>query len=196
MPSSSQVLLFDDLSGNPARSISDILRQHAAGVRVGADSLSGTSIGARGEIEVWNNKFQTHYDGESLSDWGGRGLYILSTPLMGDMQTAEVVLGPSARSSAIGFYIGWNDLAFDADVLSGGIVLFNEADRPNDSPGTTMAFIGDYVFPLGWNGLQRQLSGSANYRSTISGRILSTVTDAAHRQPPAARRLRFYPIKA
>jgi len=88
---------------------------------------------------------------------------------------SAVINGPSASGTGIDFALmtapadslelslnlGWNDLTMDDDVLSGGVVLFNEGDRLNQSPEWTAGASTDYRFPVGRNGLEAWFSASA-----------------------------------
>lgn len=79
-----------------------------------------------------------------------------------------VDFGVSAQVSdglVLGTNLGWNDLKMDANVLSGGVVLFDKGDRLNLSPEWTLGASADYSFPLGSSGYSGKLSVSANYTS-------------------------------
>ncbi len=74
-----------------------------------------------------------------------------------------VTLRPATRWE-LGLNFSWNDLTMDADILSGGVLLFAKGDRPNFSPEYTVGASADYSFPLG-GGFDGRLSASANYTS-------------------------------
>ena len=58
----------------------------------------------------------------------------------------------------------WNDLTFDADVVSGGSVLFPEGSRLIMSPETTASLTGKYEWSFA-GGYEAWLTASANYVS-------------------------------
>jgi len=59
----------------------------------------------------------------------------------------------------------WNDLTFDSDVFSGGVLLFAKGDRLNSSPEWTANVSANYGFPLGGGGYEGEFSVSAGYTS-------------------------------
>ncbi len=73
----------------------------------------------------------------------------------------------------LGLSFGWNDLTIDNDIVSGGLLLFNEGDRVNGSTEYTAGITSDYVFSFG-GGLEGVLSGSINYQSPGEERALFT----------------------
>ncbi len=66
----------------------------------------------------------------------------------------------------------WNDLRMDADVISGGVVLFDKGSRLNLSPKYTLGGSADYAFPVGSR--KAHLSGSVNYTSAQTYRTISS----------------------
>ncbi len=79
-------------------------------------------------------------------------------------------------SLTMGFNVGWNDLAYDADVISSGVVVFPEGNRRTNSPQTTAGVSFDYIMPLG-GGYRGRLSASANYvAEQITGTARSSST--------------------
>jgi iron complex outermembrane recepter protein len=72
----------------------------------------------------------------------------------------------------LGGNVGWNDLAMDSAVFSGGALLFNRGDRLNYSAEYTLGAFAGYVLPLGRNGFECRFSSSANYSSTQAYRAL------------------------
>ena len=60
---------------------------------------------------------------------------------------------------------GRSDLTMDAQIVSAGVVLFEEGDRPNYSPEYTASVFGDYAFPFGGSGYQGRFAASASYMS-------------------------------
>jgi iron complex outermembrane recepter protein len=70
---------------------------------------------------------------------------------------------------------GWNDLTFDEDVLSRGIVLFPKGGRLNGSPEYTAGLSADYRFPLG-GGFEGRLGASGNYISSRADKFLLGTT--------------------
>jgi hypothetical protein len=61
-----------------------------------------------------------------------------------------------------------NDLKFDRDVISGGVVISPKGARLFGSPKTTLGASANYSFPVGSRGFEGTLSGSLNYRSRIA----------------------------
>jgi outer membrane receptor protein involved in Fe transport len=70
--------------------------------------------------------------------------------------------------------ISANNLAMDANVISGGVVLFSKGDRPDFSPAVTAGLSGAYDFGLGSTGFRGRLSASASYTSKQSYHLLLT----------------------
>jgi iron complex outermembrane recepter protein len=78
--------------------------------------------------------------------------------------SAEVVKGLSLGAS-----FSWNDLAFDADVVSGTSLVFVKGERMPSSPEYTAGGFAEYAFPIGGSGFLGRLSGSVNYTSSLRG---------------------------
>ena len=74
-------------------------------------------------------------------------------------------LAPVERLTITGSF-SWNDLTFDSDVISGGLVLFGKGDRLGVSPEYTASLSLDYSFPVG-RGFDVLTSLSGNYTSAI-----------------------------
>jgi len=66
----------------------------------------------------------------------------------------------------------WNNLEYDHDVISGGLVLYGKGDRLAASPAKTMGLAGEYSFPLAAQGFKGRVAASANYTSSQSYRNL------------------------
>lgn len=64
-------------------------------------------------------------------------------------------------------YFSWNNLEFDSDLHSAGIVLYAKGDRPPLSPEYTAGGSVDYLIRLGASGYTAQLTGSASYISRL-----------------------------
>ncbi|WP_126177115.1 TonB-dependent receptor [Tsuneonella rigui] len=85
---------------------------------------------------------------------------------------------------SIGGGLSVNDLTFDADVISGGIVLFPKGSRLNASAKATSNAFGSYRFGLGDNGMSAEIAASINHSTplrlaTLSGGVpLRTVGDS------------------
>lgn len=76
--------------------------------------------------------------------------------------------------------LSWNDLTFDEDVFSGGVVRTAKGERTNFSPEYTASTAANYLFQLGGSGFTGQLSASMNYTSPtvdqeITGGVFSRV---------------------
>jgi iron complex outermembrane recepter protein len=80
-----------------------------------------------------------------------------------------VVARPASRLE-LGASVSWNDLAFDAPVLFGDLVVFNKGDRLSYSSEYTLGASAAYVFPLGGTGLDGRLSASAHLSSKQAAR--------------------------
>jgi iron complex outermembrane recepter protein len=82
--------------------------------------------------------------------------------------TAELVEGLT-----LGATFSTNDLGFDTDVFSGGVLLFSKDDRPNLSPERTIGASVDYAVALGGRGYEGRFSASVNYTSEQFNRSLA-----------------------
>ena len=82
----------------------------------------------------------------------------------------SITLNPVERLTLTHSF-SWNDLTFDSDEISGGVVVFAKGDRLGFSPEYTAGLSLDYDFPVG-RGFDVLTSLSANYTSAIeSGRV-------------------------
>ena len=72
---------------------------------------------------------------------------------------------PNERLSLTNSF-SWNDLTFDSDQITGGVVVFAKGDRLGFSPEYTAGLSLDYDFPIG-RGFDVLASVSANYTSAI-----------------------------
>ncbi len=73
------------------------------------------------------------------------------------------VMYAPVESLMLGLNVGWNDLTYDTDVISGGVVLYPKGGRRADSPKTTAGASIAYTIKLGGGGYSSRLSASANY---------------------------------
>lgn len=73
----------------------------------------------------------------------------------------------------LGANVSWNDLAVDADVFSGGLLVFGKGDRLSFSAETTAGAWVDYGFPIGRGGLEGELSFSGQYTSAETHRTVT-----------------------
>jgi outer membrane receptor protein involved in Fe transport len=73
----------------------------------------------------------------------------------------------------------WNNLAFDRDVVSGGLVLFRKGERTTSSPELTGQFSAQYTFPIGAEGYRGMIDASVAYTSSQAyrGFVGSTLSD-------------------
>lgn len=76
----------------------------------------------------------------------------------------------------LGGSVSWNDLRFDADVFTGGTLLFSEGERLNQSSPYTLNGHLNYEFPIGTNGAVGRLSGSVSYHAAENATVLSAGT--------------------
>jgi hypothetical protein len=80
----------------------------------------------------------------------------------------------------LGGTFSWNGLDLDDPIVTqtaaGPVTLYSRGDRLAFSAEYTASAFLDYSFPVGSAGLQAQLSGSFNYRSAITARLLSAGT--------------------
>lgn len=85
-----------DLYG--VRSISDLLEAHQPGVNMGSHPGTGDLIGMRGVMLDNNSKTLVLYDGVNLNRRNHSGIFgaDLRSPLTGDIEDVEVILGPGA----------------------------------------------------------------------------------------------------
>jgi iron complex outermembrane receptor protein len=65
----------------------------------------------------------------------------------------------------VGVNLSWNGLSEDADVLSGGQVLFPSGTRIDDSPAYTAGLNAQYDIPFGSTGWAGELGATARYTS-------------------------------
>ena len=73
----------------------------------------------------------------------------------------------------LGLNFSWNDLTQDeAVIVPGDVTMFEKGDRLNESVEYTAGLTVDYSIPLGKNGLEGQLSASANYHSAMDNRSI------------------------
>lgn len=78
---------------------------------------------------------------------------------------AELALGIHPTDGlTLGLSYSWNDLAFDAVVISRGVAIARDGDRLSNSPEQTAGASIDYAFPFG-SGYESRFSASANYLS-------------------------------
>ncbi|WBX84178.1 TonB-dependent receptor [Sphingosinicella microcystinivorans] len=76
---------------------------------------------------------------------------------------AAVAIRPM-RGLTLNGSFSWNDLTTDADIVSGGVLLFSKGDRLNYSPKYTATSGFDYAFPLS-DMLTGRAAASATYTS-------------------------------
>jgi outer membrane receptor protein involved in Fe transport len=144
---------------------------------VGEDTLKNYELGAKGSL--WDDRVR--FDAAVyFIDWQDvQQTVSVPDPNVPGSGFGAVINGSSASGTGadfsvmtavadgleLGLNFGWNDLTMDRDVLSGGVVLFKEGDRLNQSPEYTVGASADYGFPVGRSGLWAQFSASANYIS-------------------------------
>jgi outer membrane receptor protein involved in Fe transport len=140
---------------------------------VNEDTLKNYELGAKGggdrvkfDAAVYYIDWQGVQQSVSIPDpeipSAGFGAVINGSSASGLGVDFAVMTAP-ADGLELGLNFGWNDLTMDANVLSGGAVLFSEGDRLNQSPEYTVGGSADYSFPVGLSGLEARLSASANY---------------------------------
>jgi outer membrane receptor protein involved in Fe transport len=79
-------------------------------------------------------------------------------------------------------YVSWNNLAMASDVVSNGVVLYHEGDRPSGSPETTAGISADYAFSMAKKRASFSVSGNyisaQSYRSLPATQVLLQTGDA------------------
>jgi iron complex outermembrane receptor protein len=146
------------------------------------DSLKNYELGAKGSR--WHGRI--NFDAAVYYiDW--TNIQQSLTVNLNGLPLAALVNGKSASGVGTDFGLtiepvkgltlagnfSWNNLKMDANVYSGGLILFNKGDRLNYSPETTAGASADYIFPLAWSGLKGRLSLSANHTSELDLRRIN-----------------------
>lgn len=140
------------------------------------DKLTNYEIGAKADL--LDRKLSVELAGYFI-DWKNIQQN-LSVPI-GNTFYAGIVNGPGASGVGIDFSItarpaegvslgvtsSYNDLGFDSDVLTSGVTLFNEGERPNQSPELTLSGFAQYELALG-GGYTGTFGASANYTSEVT----------------------------
>jgi len=110
----------------------------------------------------------------------------LSVPFAVGPATTEVgalTNGPSASGLGIdlglmarlferlelGVNFSWNNLAWNSDVISGGVIIFPKGSRLSSSPKDTLSAVATYVVPFGGSGYEGRFSASWSYVSPQTG---------------------------
>jgi iron complex outermembrane recepter protein len=147
-----------------------------------ADNLVTYEIGAKGRL--WSG-FADYEVAVYHNDWEDIQQRItIATPLV-STGVAAVINGESA--SGVGADLGvtlhplsnlhfsatysWNDLAFDEDVISGGVIIARAGDRLTNSPKSTGSLAGDYDFALG-GGYTAHISAGVSNTAGRNSRVL------------------------
>lgn len=149
------------------------------------DNLKNYELGMKGN--VWDGRLNLNA-AAFYTDW--RDIQQLTSVLLpgtDDFYVAGLLNGESAsgmgfelaatvtpiRGLSLSANVGRNDLTFDADVISGGLVLFAKGSRPNFSPEYTVGASAEYEFPLGSGGYTGRFASSVNRTARQQSRILS-----------------------
>jgi len=144
------------------------------------DKLYNYEVGAKGNLfdrklsfDVslyymdWHDVQQTL----SIPNPATGGITDLPAPVNGSSASgAGVDFAVSAQpfdALQIGFTVSWNDLKWNHDVYSGGLVEFHKGDRLDYSPETTLGAFMQYGFQLGSSGYYAHFNASANYTSKL-----------------------------
>jgi len=155
---------------------------------------------------VLPDRLRNYELGSKGSFWGGRVVYDASVYYMqwrgiqqsltvpyANVTTQAIVNGQSAsglgsdlavvvepiQDLKIQASVSWNNLEFDSDVISGGLLLFRQGDRTTSSPELTGGLSAEYDFAIGSRGYRGAFSVSANYISpqAYRGFVGPTLTD-------------------
>ena len=167
-----------------------VQRQYPDFAPVEEDSLRNYEVGAKGSLLGGRLAFNSAL---YYIDWQDVQQTLL-VPVTDDGTTGEVTAAVNATSASgvgidlgltlqpseglqLGLNFSWNDLSIDENLnLANGEVLFEKGDRLNDSVEYTVGLTGDYSFPLGDDGLEAQLSASANYHTAQDVRNVASGT--------------------
>ncbi len=147
------------------------------------DKLNNYEVGAKGYL--WDRLVM--FDAAVFyMDWKQtQQMFVI--PVSGNVFASALVNGTGASGPGAEFSISsqplqgldlnvnfsWNDLTFDQDVYSAGVLLFPKGQRLNDSVKYTAGASADYAFPIGGQGLQGGVSISGNYSSKRAGVLLA-----------------------
>jgi outer membrane cobalamin receptor len=96
-PGYSVVVSKDQLGNTSLRTLEDLLQFYVPGVHIGRQQANGTLIGTRGVLTDSNAKNLVLWDGQqtNMRNFFGHWSFY-QTPLLGDMETVEVINGPGA----------------------------------------------------------------------------------------------------
>lgn len=153
----------------------NVARQYPEISPVKPDKLHNYELGAKADLLdrrlsldtavyyiKWNDVQQT------LNVLNQQGIYVFA-PVNGESASGlGVDFGLTAHpvdGLSLGLSFSWNDLQFDSQVFSAGVLLFDTGERVNFSSEFTGGASIDYTFPLGGSGFKGRLSASANYSS-------------------------------
>lgn len=145
------------------------------------DLLTNYEVGAKGTVM---NGFVSYDAAAYYIDWKGVQQLITVPVTSGGITipTAAIVNSGSASGPGVDLSLtvrpvenltlsaqfSWNNLTFDQNVVSAGLVLFPKGSRLNFSPEYTAGGSATYEFPLGSGGWRGRASISGNFTSPQS----------------------------
>lgn len=146
------------------------------------DRLTNYELGAKGSLLHGRLAFDT-----AVYHIVWSGVQLLVEVPINDLPYPGVVNGARATGDGVDFavtaklsegislspYISWNDLGIQRSVLSNGVVLYHDGDRPSGSVGTTAGLAIEYSFAIGNGGAVGTFSASGNYTSPQAYRTIA-----------------------
>ncbi len=152
------------------------------------DKLRNYEVGTKGSLA---GGALTYDASVYYMDWQDIHLF-LGVPYVNNLRVQAVVNGASAsgmgtdlsvsvepaENLVLNASLSWNNLELDGNVMSDGLILFNEGDRSSSSPEMTAGTSAQYSFALAGNGLTGRIAASAHYtssqayRNILGGRVV------------------------
>lgn len=145
---------------------------------VDPDSITTYEVGAKGYLlgNVLNYELGTYYtkweDIQQQIQLGAFQAYLNAGRASGFGAEASLTVRPNDRFELHG-NVGWNDLKMDENVTSGGLLLFTEGSRVNDSPKWTGSVGGSYTTPVWRDDISFVLSTDIRFASERLRKFLS-----------------------
>jgi outer membrane receptor protein involved in Fe transport len=127
VPNTSYRLDFKSFSRLPVRTLADLLDATVPGLFVGNDRFAGPVLAQRGAMTDSNAKTVVMLDGQNLNQRFAHGYNMaLSLPLLGDIDTVEVIQGPGAILYGSGSISGFVNMLPKSGRTSPGLTLTSE----------------------------------------------------------------------
>lgn len=163
------------------------------------DTLTNYEIGAKGNLGRGRISYDTalfYIDWQDIQTSFavpyGDGTQAISAPANADSASGlgfEVSLAAQLTDRLrLGTTFAYNDVTFDTDVVTLGVVRFVKGSRVAGSAEYTAGAFADYSVPIGSSGYEGRFSASANY---VSEKIVSAVTSTVSSDDILIGRLSF-----